>query len=155
MVSYQERKKKQESFSIFFTLFTCGSMLFDRYFIFFAHEYLFSSKQQQLCKNRGKNKMKAWSLFRYFFLYWLRVWMSTNRVRVHKAAKTMKKYTLVRAHTHINIFNACLLLRSLLEMLLLFLCYFSMFFPCLSRHSWERKTWRKYMLCEAIKYVLI
>lgn len=66
----------------------------------------------------------------------------------------MKKRMCTRC-TYKDIFNACLLLRSLLDAYYLLLrCVFLLvYFVCTYRGN--KKTWRKYMLCEAIKHVLM
>lgn len=123
------------------------------FYIFFAHEYLFFFKQQ-LWK---KTKWKRGPCF--FASVYVRVCVCMSRVRVHKAAKTMKKECTGILYVHTDIFNACLLLRSLLDAYyLLLLCFSScclFVYSCIVHtYRGNKKTWRKYMLCEAIKHVL-
>lgn len=78
---------------------------------------------------------------------YVRVSVCMSRVRVHKAAKTMKKECTGILYVHTDIFNACLLLRSLLDAYyLLLLCFSScclFVYSCIVHISWEQKNVKK------------
>lgn len=116
-----KKKGKKSSCSrlAFFTLFTCGSVLFDQYFIFFLHMSTFFFSSNNCGKKQNESVVPVSSpLCTYVCVY---VWVGYVCI---KQQKPWKKSVLVYCmYTQTSLMLACFCV----PFLMLIICYFCVF----------------------------